>query len=83
MPRKRRLESRQYWGRHGESPPKSPGRLRGRAAARTKKLLAGRGLSLADRALIAEATAAAPAEDSWEPQAMPVLLRDKYIKRGI
>ena len=46
------------------------------------KLLAGGDLSLADRTLVAAAASHVEEEDDfWEPEPMPALLRDKYIKR--
>ena len=76
------LEQRRYWGRHASEGPASPGRLKRRAAARTAKLLSGVDLSLADRNLVAAASKNEPEEDDfWEPEPMPALLRDKYIKR--
>ena len=76
------LEQRRYWGRHASEGPSSPGRLKRRAAARTAKLLAGGDLSLADRTLVAAASSVVEEEDDfWEPEPMPALLRDKYIKR--
>ena len=76
------MEQRRYWGRHASEGPASPGRLKRRAAARTAKLLAGGDLSLADRNLVAAAASHVEEEDDfWEPEPMPALLRDKYIKR--
>ena len=76
------LEQRRYWGRHASEGPSSPGRLKRRAAARTAKLLSGVDLSLADRNLVAAAASHVEEEDDfWEPEPMPALLRDKYIKR--
>ena len=52
------------------------------AAARAAKLLAGGELTLADRNLVAAASSVVEEEDDfWEPEPMPALLRDKYIKR--